>query len=375
MSRRKRGLLFLGMLVMLICVLIANLLVIPSIPDSIPPFLARRVPKLVAVHRVGAEHPAFSIRVHAGFNSLLSVERAIAASLPTDLEVRGLYTTSGSRIKRMSALQERVFVLVNDELWVWPAFINQTLPLHLNDRYVSVTSLSTRPRVLRVHDLLSDDECAHLISVADPQMVRSKVTAEGVKSSDGSINEARTSSQAWLFDNSDKVVDVVRRRVAELVKVPSGLAEAMQVLHYSKGQHYWAHHDYFDLSSYGEETGGLFANGHNRFITVIFFLNTVRDGGETVFPFAYDKSAFSDWGSCERGLRVKPVRGDAIIFYNLLETGVRKGKFDWTSLHGGCDVRGDEEKWAANYWIRNKAAHSDNENYVEEDTGLKLDAQ
>ncbi len=97
-------------------------------------------------------------------------------------------------------------------------------------------------------------------------------------------------SQAWL-SHVDSVVNKIRRRIAQLLKVPSGLAEPMQarphalranrpweskgccpyalarlwyqlnwsraelsggllrrqVLRYERSQHYWSHHDYFDL--------------------------------------------------------------------------------------------------------------------------------
>ena len=44
----------------------------------------------------------------------------------------------------------------------------------------------------------------------------------------------------------------------------------------------------------------------------------------------------------QKGLSVKPKKGDALMFYNLLENG----RTDGTSLHQGCPViRGD--KWTA----------------------------
>ena len=53
----------------------------------------------------------------------------------------------------------------------------------------------------------------------------------------------------------------------------------MQVLHYAKDEHYWAHHDYFDPNIY---RGFVTSPGQNRFITVFFYLSNVEEGGETV---------------------------------------------------------------------------------------------
>uniref|UniRef100_M1AZV5 Prolyl 4-hydroxylase n=3 Tax=Solanum TaxID=4107 RepID=M1AZV5_SOLTU len=54
-----------------------------------------------------------------------------------------------------------------------------------------------------------------------------------------------------------------------------------------------------------------------------------------------------DYSKCI-GLKVKPRRGDGLLFYSLLPNGT----IDLTSLHGSCPViRG--EKWVATKWIRN----------------------
>eukprot|EP00290_Baffinella_frigidus_P034807 CAMPEP_0180331234 /NCGR_PEP_ID=MMETSP0988-20121125/41806_1 /TAXON_ID=697907 /ORGANISM="non described non described, Strain CCMP2293" /LENGTH=218 /DNA_ID=CAMNT_0022318631 /DNA_START=133 /DNA_END=789 /DNA_ORIENTATION=+ len=137
-----------------------------------------------------------------------------------------------------------------------------------------------------------------------------------------------------------------------------GLAEDMQVLHYSKTQHYWAHHDYFDPNIY---RGFVTAPGQNRFITVLFYLSDIEKGGETVFPFAGDNRPVTDFSDCSRGVKVTPKAGDAVMFYSMTarrhmdvcppdDLGCN---LDIKSLHGSCDVV-TGEKWAANYWVSNK---------------------
>ena len=57
---------------------------------------------------------------------------------------------------------------------------------------------------------------------------------------------------------------------------------------------------------------------------------------------------------CGSGIKVQPKQGDAVIWYNLLADGHMKGKLDHNSLHGSCNPEEGQEKWGANYWIRNR---------------------
>lgn len=73
----------------------------------------------------------------------------------------------------------------------------------------------------------------------------------------------------------------------------------------------------------------------------------------------------STFSKCDRGVSVRPKKGDCVIFYSMLADGHRvrwerlrlsltswqNGALDEKSLHAGCDVHiGD--KWSANYWVR-----------------------
>ena len=80
------------------------------------------------------------------------------------------------------------------------------------------------------------------------------------------------------------------------------------------------------------------------------YLSTVEAGGETVFPDSEEKPSNDGMSSCgKQGLAVKPVKGDALLFYSTRPDG----SLDASSLHSGCPVvRG--EKWSATCWIRQK---------------------
>ena len=88
-------------------------------------------------------------------------------------------------------------------------------------------------------------------------------------------------------------------------------------------------------------------NGGQRVATMLMYLTTPEEGGETVFPSAPRKVSGPQWSECAReGFAVKPRRGDALLFYSLRPNG-RK---DEDSLHGSCPVL-KGEKWSSTKWI------------------------
>lgn len=72
---------------------------------------------------------------------------------------------------------------------------------------------------------------------------------------------------------------------------------------------------------------GLIKDQPSRFATILFYLNDDMKGGETSFP---------RWVNAEtsEALKVKPERGKAILFYNLLPDG----NYDERSLHAALPV-------------------------------------
>ena len=78
-------------------------------------------------------------------------------------------------------------------------------------------------------------------------------------------------------------------------------------------------------------------------------------GGETIFPngakppdFDHPDGGENEWSRCaQKGLPVKSVRGDAVLFWSLQEDYT----LDHGSLHGACPVQ-KGMKWTAVKWIR-----------------------
>lgn len=203
-----------------------------------------------------------------------------------------------------------------------------------------ITQLSWAPRAYLIKGFLTDEECEHLIKLGEPRLKKSTVVDnESGKSIPSSV---RTSKGTFLEYALDDVVQRIERRVAQVTMVPIDHQEGLQILKYENGEKYDAHFDYFhDSYNKRPESGG------QRLVTMLMYLATVEEGGETVFPNADQRVHGPEWSSCaKQGLAVKPVRGDAVMFYGLKPDGTE----DTTSLHGSCPtLKG--EKWSATKWI------------------------
>lgn len=187
--------------------------------------------------------------------------------------------------------------------------------------------ISISPRAFIVENFLSDFEADAIIAFA-----RGRVRRSGVgDAATGRESDTRTSFNAWLQWDFNEITATVSHRVMDLLRLDYRLmvnAEQMQVVHYDVGQRYEPHHDW-----------GVGGNPASRFITVLMYLTDQERadaGGETSFPKSENGLGF----------KVKPVKGTAVVFYNLLEDG----NGDDNALHAALPVsRG--EKWLANYWI------------------------
>jgi prolyl 4-hydroxylase len=200
-------------------------------------------------------------------------------------------------------------------------------PVHIELEVVSLA-----PRVFVVEKFLSNFEADSIIAIANATVKGSTVGSYdggGVRTS-----ETRTSRNTWISRDQSPLTETLSRRVADAINVHESLlhkdknVEDIQVVHYVNGQKYDAHHDW-GVSGYHE----------SRYLTMLLYLTDQEDstaGGETSFPK----------GGTGAGIKVTPVKGDAVLFYNLLPDG----NADDLALHAALPVwRG--EKWLANFWV------------------------
>ncbi|KAL3869658.1 hypothetical protein ACJMK2_042323 [Sinanodonta woodiana] len=184
---------------------------------------------------------------------------------------------------------------------------------------------------------------------------------------------SRYSHQAWLYPNkhiNDNIYRQVQARVSELAGLPLDLVHLsdVQVVNYGVKGHYNAHWDSSDRDhdipccETGKPNQGRCESC--RYMTILFYLNDVEEGGETAFPVADNETLnIQDiltsrighlYKTCkDANLRVTAEKGKAVLWYNhFVDPGTGwMGDMDMYTLHGGCPVfKG--EKWIANFWIK-----------------------
>lgn len=191
--------------------------------------------------------------------------------------------------------------------------------------------VSLEPRAFVIENFLSDFEVNEIIKHARPRLHHSSV---GDVDTGAFESDTRTSTNTWISRTHSAITETLFLRASDLLQIDEVLltrhknAEDMQVVHYTKGQRYDSHHDW-GVSGYPE----------SRFITLLLYLTDMDDsdaGGETSFPKA----------AGGKGFKIHPGKGNAVLFYNLLEDG----NGDDLALHAALPVN-KGEKWLANFWV------------------------
>ena len=146
------------------------------------------------------------------------------------------------------------------------------------------------------------------------------------------ISEDRTSTYIHLTKSQDRVVRAVEQRASELVGMSSENVEPLQIVHYTKGQHFDIHHDAGTLL----EDFKVIGIQPTRIITLFIYLNNLPPGqGHTEFPLL-------------EGVSVTPRKGGALLFCNVLENG----EIDPRLAHRALPVEGDLIKYGVNVSVR-----------------------
>ncbi|KAG8502028.1 hypothetical protein CXB51_002098 [Gossypium anomalum] len=203
--------------------------------------------------------------------------------------------------------------------------------------------LSWKPRAYYFPDFATAEQCEHIIGMAKLNLKPSTLALRKGETEE-STKGTRTSSGTFISASEDEsgTLDLIEKKIAKVTSIPQSHGEAFNVLRYEIGQKYDSHYDAFNPSEYGPQLS-------QRVASFLLYLSDVEEGGETMFPFENGMSVEGyDYRQCV-GLKVKPRRGDGLLFYSLFLNGT----IDPTSLHGSCPViKG--EKWVATKWIRDQ---------------------
>ncbi|KAJ4883065.1 putative prolyl 4-hydroxylase 9 [Raphanus sativus] len=204
--------------------------------------------------------------------------------------------------------------------------------------------LSWKPRALYFPNFATAEQCQAIIERAKVNLKPSALAlrlGETAESTQGT----RTSSGTFVSasEESSGALEFVEKKIAKATMIPRTHGEAFNILRYELGQKYDSHYDVFNPTEYGPQKS-------QRIASFLLYLSDVEEGGETMFPFenGANMGAGYDYKQCI-GLKVKPRKGDGLLFYSVFPNGT----IDQTSLHGSCPVT-KGEKWVATKWIRDQ---------------------
>ncbi|MGD0192180.1 MAG: 2OG-Fe(II) oxygenase [Rhizomicrobium sp.] len=186
------------------------------------------------------------------------------------------------------------------------------------------------PHVAVLENFASRAECEWMIGRARPRMTRA--SRQGSYSGTQQPVDAHTNS-VTSFDilAADVVLAVLHARIAAAAGFSTRCLEETTVLHYTRGQKFGPHYDYFDSTSptFRDEL----ARGGQRAATFLVYLNDEFEGGETAL--------------LELKWQYKGRAGDALFFRSSDSSGVP----DPRTLHAGLAPTSGE-KWLLTQLIR-----------------------
>ncbi len=205
--------------------------------------------------------------------------------------------------------------------------------------------ISEKPLLRLETNFLTQDECEKIIGYARDSMVPGQVLNH---KGEALLNlDYRTASTTTLDPKTYPLVGEVLERVSKYTGYPVDSFEACTVTSYKPGEQFKNHQDYFcyDESPEAlENTKKRCFYGGNRISTVLLYLNDVRDGGQTIFPWL--------------DYRYQPRTGSLLQFdYNYDDW-----RLNIRSQHASVPL-GSGEKWIISIWVRERPRQITSEEY------------
>jgi prolyl 4-hydroxylase len=182
----------------------------------------------------------------------------------------------------------------------------------VNNNFPKLTRCSENPPIYAIDNFLAPEKCDYLMKSVESFLVPAPVVGAG----NGEVSKARTASTCYL--RKEDLPSLMESISSVLDNKSIDHCELPQVGRYLSSEEYKAHYDAFDLSS---EDGRRFAgNGGQRVATVLVYLNSVSEGGRTVFP--------------KLNLEFQPKQGAALVFF----PATLDGTLDPQALHGKYSI-------------------------------------
>lgn len=176
-------------------------------------------------------------------------------------------------------------------------------------------------------DFLNPAQCNALIRAIDSDRRPSTLLSE-------SGDKTFRTSESCDLDRWSPIIRPIDESIAALLGIDPAFGETMQGQRYAPGQHFRAHHDFFNEAQH--YWAAMKASGGQRTWTAMVYLNDVEDGGATWFPSA--------------GFRVAPKRGLLLAWNNMNPDGSPNPH----TLHEGTPVvKGT--KYIVTKWFRERS--------------------
>ncbi|MCH9698009.1 MAG: 2OG-Fe(II) oxygenase [Gammaproteobacteria bacterium] len=176
-----------------------------------------------------------------------------------------------------------------------------------------------------LHNFLNADECCQIIELINQKKQPSQLSSYEADQS------FRTSSTCHLGHIDNAFMQDIDQRICRMLGIHSDYSEVIQGQYYEIGQEFKPHTDYFEAHEFGNHG----ASQGQRTYTFMIYLNTVEEGGETVFP--------------KLGEAFKPEPGMAVIWNSLNPDGTTNGN----TLHHATAVK-KGYKAVITKWFRSK---------------------
>ena len=185
----------------------------------------------------------------------------------------------------------------------------------------------TRAEVFAVGDFLTPAECDHLSAMIDD-------SARPSETYDDTTQANFRTSWSGNVDREDHFVQMIERRIDDLIGADPSHGEVFQGQRYHPGQEFRAHHDWFYTNAkYWKKEE---REGRQRSWTAMAYLNNTEAGGETHFPHL--------------GISIAPQRGALLLWNNARPDG----RCNEDTLHAALPVVAGV-KYVITKWYRTRA--------------------
>jgi len=234
-------------------------------------------------------------------------------------------------------VQREIFLGIKSPL------IKETYDCHQD---YTVEILSFDPWVIYINNFIREEEIGHLLEVSKNNWAPSVVFHKSERGEDVSVgvDEDRLSSST-IIPHTDEVAKCLLKRTRLLLgNVQHESIESPQLIKYTGGERFRPHLDTIDAEKAQKFHPDYPKRPWDRLLTTLVYLGDNCTGGETYFPKVVGVGSDADGEKFSRatnrsGLLVKPKKGNAIIWKNLLING----SVDDRLVHAGLSVKSGEK--------------------------------